>query len=282
MDFRQNRLTYLRQLSSVKRGRTLTISRGAPLHRLLARRRRRAPIPYPRGRRGGYLVPFAVIDGRRGHEYSVTVVLEMYPPTRMRPHYLPVDLELTLLQMSALTRWAPTTCYRRCKAFQSIRYRGNRIYFDRDQFFDEDWPLLDNARARDERPAGRTTGRNARAGRHRKDCASPASHTGKCPRATGTRRASRAQRGTRRGGRRWTAEPKRARPPHGVVDAAVQDDPTCSAVEAPLTLVEGRLLRLAGGNPELFASLREEYSDEVDADRAAGRFGDAPTPPHGS
>jgi hypothetical protein len=269
MDTRQNRLAYLRRLSSVKRGRTLTILWRVLLAPHLLARKQRTSIPYPRGSRGGYLVPFTVLDGRRGYEHEVTVVIEMFAPTSARPHYLPVDIEISLLQMSALTRWARTTCYRRCRSFKSIRYRGNRIYFDRDTFYEEDWPLLDNVRARDESRSDWTTAprRNARPGRHRRDCVNPASHKGRCSR----RRTD----GPRHG--RWMATPNCARPPHRR-PAPVPDDPTGGAPpETRWTVVECRLFRLAGGNPELFSSLRDEYSDEVAADRAAGRFADAPT-----
>jgi hypothetical protein len=226
-------------------------------------------------------VPFTVLDGRRGYEHTVPVVIEMFAPTPARPHYLPVDLEISLLQMAALTRWARTTCYRRCRSFRSIRYRGNRIYFDRDTFYEEDWPLLDNARARDEGRSDWTTAprRNARPGRHRRDCVTPASHKGRCSRRrTDASRQSRpGLSGTRRG--RLPATPNCARRPSHGRPAPVPDDPTAGTPPAARwTLVECRLFRLAGGSAELFASLREEYSDEVAADRAAGRFEDAPTP----
>jgi hypothetical protein len=271
---------YIRQRSVVKRRRVRAIARPSKLlHRL---RRRRPPIPYPQGPLGGYLVPFAVWDLRRGREHLRRVVIEMYAPTPTRPYWFPVELEVDFLSVCALMKAAPASGYRRVQLFQSIRYRGNRIFFDRDEFYEHDLPLLDRVFPHDEEcPNEPPRVRNARPGRHRVSCADR-DYRGPCPAPppSPTRRRPH-DRQPRRGGRRWTPRPGTPRPPHGkpaAPDASAREKqpPTQTAtIGRPTrrrTRTEGALWRLAGGDAKRYQDLLVEYSDEIDADRAAGRF----------
>src|SRR5438034_1382576 len=105
-------LLYIRQRSVVKRRRVRAIARPSKLLRL---RRRRPPIPYPKGPMGGYLVPFTIAEPRRCRVHFLEI--EMYPPTLLRPYWLPVQLELSFLQVAALSNLAPTSLYGRAKRF---------------------------------------------------------------------------------------------------------------------------------------------------------------------
>jgi hypothetical protein len=215
-----------------------------------------------------------VWDLRRGREHLHRVVIEMYAPTPARLYWLPVELELDFLAVCALMKSAPTSAYRRVQSFQSIRYRGNRLFFDRDQFYEHDLPLMDRVFPRDEERSdepART--RNARPGRHRADCAER-HHRGPCPVTTPspahTRRRPRDRR-PRRGKRRWTARPAAPRPPHE------KNTQATAAPEARVTASEVVLWQMADGDAASFARLRAGFEAEIAADEAAGRFDGAYT-----
>jgi hypothetical protein len=228
------------------------------------------------------------LRGRTDREHRV--VIEMAPPTPARPHWLPMELEMSFLQMCALTHTSPSAGYRNFRKFVSIRYRGNRVYFDRDAFYEHDWGMLDRTFPHDEdRPLEDEYVPNARPGRHRADCRDR-THRGRCavpprakkPRQPGGRR--------KRHGRRWTTnlQTRTPRPPRTSLRHELQvttdvpdwnDAPRPSEQEAYIiclperaTATEMRLWRLAGEDPAKYTDLVIEYSDEVAADRAAGRF----------
>jgi hypothetical protein len=240
------------------------------LRRIAARRR--PPIPYPKGPLGGYLVPFAVWDLRRGREHLRRVVIEMYAPTPTRPYWLPVELEIDFLSVCALMKSHPASGYRRVQSFRSIRYRGNRIFFDRDEFYEHDLPLLDRVFPRDEeRPDEPARIRNARPGRHRVNCANR-DHRGPCPAVAPSPAHTRRRphdRQPRRGGRRWSPRPATPRPPHKKNTRS-----PAAAPAARVTASEVVLWQMADGDAATFARLllHAGFAAEVAADEAAGRF----------
>jgi len=272
-------LLYLRRQSAVKRRRMLTIARHSKLLRRL-RRRSRLPIPYPKGPLGGYLVPFAVIEPRRCRVHFIEI--EMYAPTLLRPYWLPVQLELNVLEVAAISKIAPSSLYRVAKRFRSVRRRGGRLFFDRDDFLRYDLPELDSYCLPEPRPvnAGSEPPRGRRPGRHlpscdRKEPAGPCSRPTKKPPMPIARRVRRAP--------RWTERPRTKRPAHGKPAAPdvsarepqPQEQAATTGRPTRRTRTEAYLWRLAGGDARRYQDLVIEYSDEIAADRAAGRF--APT-----
>jgi hypothetical protein len=284
----QDIYSYFRKTKFVKRERRLTIERRSSFVNRLLRRTRRE-FPYARGPLGGYLVPFVVRDRRGGICREHWIKIEMAPPTKARPHWLVLELEISFFQMCGLTHTAVSTGYRSFRKFVSIRYRGNRVYFDRDAFYEHDWGALDRTLPYDEdRPLEEEYVPNARRGRHRADCRDR-THRGKCavpPRAKKPRQPSGRR---KRHGRRWTTNsrtrtprPPRTSPRHKLqvtADVPDWDEQRPSEQEAYFiclpkrpTATEMRLWRLAGEDPAKYTDLVIEYSDEVAADRAAGRF----------
>jgi hypothetical protein len=226
---------------------------------------------------GGYLVPFTIVEPRRHRVHFVEI--EMYPPTLLRAYWLPVALELSLLEVAAISKIAPSSLYTRvAKRFRSVRRRGARLVFDRDEFLMYDLPELDPYCVPEPRPlsAAAAWPRSRRRGRHRADCDRRETE-GKCPIQT-TKAPMPNERRTRRAPR-WTARRRTTRPAHGKPTAsdAREKEPQPEQSATPhrptrTTRTEAYLRRLAGGDEKRYQDLVIEYSDEVAADRAAGRF----------
>ncbi|HEX6087517.1 MAG TPA: hypothetical protein VF266_23490 [Thermoanaerobaculia bacterium] len=280
-------LTYLLKSSARKRERLLTIvSPSAFVRRLLRRSAQgRGQIPYPRGLRGGYLIPYLVID--RGKERVVEI--ECYPPTPERPYYLPISPELTLLEISAIAMYRPTRMYALAKTLTSCTKRGGKLVFDTAKFITYDLPRLDedhDAALDDGPPPGPKvpppmpfdTGYRpvpgVRAGRHKPGC--PRTETwGPCPVDDPPKEWKKPNDRKRRRGPKWTSRnhgPRRSHTADAALAAAQSPTEYQQCLPARPTRTEARLWRLAGGDPVKYGDLAMEYSDEIEADREAGRF----------
>jgi hypothetical protein len=248
------------------------------LRRLL--RRRRPPIPYEIGPRGGYMVPYLVQDRHR----SIVVRIECYPPTLLRPYWLPISPELTLLEISAISMLCPTRLYSRVKTFRAYRKRGSKLIFDRDLFLtydlpelDEDCAPIDGGPPRSKFPPQSLRLYPARRGRHTPGC-DRRELWGPCPVQAPKKKPPMPNGRPKPRAPKWTARPKTTRPPHGAPfspdmlphEPPHERDRICLP-DRP-TRTEGYLARLAGGDAKRYEDLLCEYSDEVAADRAAGRF----------
>jgi hypothetical protein len=273
-------LTYLHFLSIFKGERPLPRIRPSVFVRRLVRRRR-GPIPYPKGRLGGYLVPFWVVEPKRLEEHLITI--EMFPPTALRPYWLPVELELTLLQIAAISKISPTRLYRLCKTFLSLRKRGSKLVFDRDAFIEHDLEALNpdyfafGPDGSSEPPTTPPTpAQSFRPGRHIPGC--DRQHLGKCETRPETPvRVPKRTSDTPRREPRWTEKMRRTNlqedvPAEASWDTAPSAPIALSGPPARATSTELRLWRLAGKDPRRYSDLAVEYSDEISADRAAGRF----------
>lgn len=302
MDTLKDFLTFLRMWQRVKQAPVLSVGWST---RLLRNRnpRRRLPIPpYQRGPMGGYLVPFRVEEPKRGLEWIVWI--EMYAPTLRKPYWLPVEHELTLIQVAAMMKMSPSRLYGRLRThpMKSAVKRGSKWVFRTEDFLRYDLPDLDPNCDREPspdeadkptpgfraRPNDRTylsatwTPRDRRAGPHRAGC--DKNHLGPCTVPPRAKQPRQPRSRTPHKAPRWTADlrTKAPRNPHGAkarTDAATptskQEAYRQCLPERPTT-VELRLWRMAGGNPERYLSLAEEYSDEISEARARGLF--APKP----
>lgn len=278
--------TYLRNLAIRKRERKLTISRPCALVRRLLHRKRekRDPYPHERGPRGGYMVLYLVHDRHRTH----VVTIESYPPTEERPYWMPMSPELTLLEVAAISMLRPTRIYALAKKFRSCRKRGAKLVFDCELFMRHDLPELDEfyspaddapPRPNEERRTS-ALATNVRAGRHKPGCPRTESW-GPCPVDAPPKKPPMPRSRTARRGTRWTADlrTKASRKSHGekpVIDWSETDVRPETGYRVCLpehpTATEARLWRLAGGDSAKYTDLAIEYSDEIEADRAAGRF----------
>jgi hypothetical protein len=278
----QDILTYLQTRRLFKRKHPLTIKGTSSFTRNLLRRRR-VPIPYEKGLRGGYLLPYLVTD--RGVERVVEI--ECYAPTPLRPYYLPISPELTLFEVSAIAMYRPTRMYALAKTFRAYGKRGNKLVFDRDKFMtydllelDEDCAPLDGAPARPASPyAGYSDyAPKVRAGRHKPGCDRTESW-GPCPVPDTPKERRRPHDRKPRRGPKWTARKPTSRSLHGKspsADGSAKEPHPLRSVTphrpTRTTRTEAYLRRLAGGDEKRYQDLASEYSDEIDADRAAGRF----------
>ncbi|MEK6373243.1 MAG: hypothetical protein AABO58_11150 [Acidobacteriota bacterium] len=211
----------------------------------------------------------------------------MFPPTALRPYWLPVELELTLLEVAALSKLSPSRLYTRAKTFRSLRKRGSKLVFDRDVFLRYDLPALSPDFQRFTDPtkpaapaaaAARSASAPAgRRGRHRPGCDRKET-AGPCPVPPRTKKPKMPNDRKPRRGPRWTSEPKKPRRPHDrpVKPAAPKSSEPVDVYPACLpeqpTRTEAYLWRLAGGDPAKYEALAAEYSDEIAADREAGRI----------
>ena len=275
----QDILIYLGKLSRVKGMRTLPVARNTRLRRLL--RRRRPPIPYEIGPRGGYMVPYLVQDRHR----SIVVRIECYPPTLVRQYWLPVSPELTLLEISAISMLCPTRLYSRVKTFRAYRKRGSKLIFDRDLFLtydlpelDEDVAPIDGGPPRQKIPSQARLPYAGRAGRHTPSC-DRKERWGPCPVPATKKKPPMPNGRPKPRAPKWTARPKTKRLPHaGVASPDVlphePQDPRDYGLCLPdrPSRTEAYLWRLAGGDQKRYEDLVAEYSDEITADRVAGRF----------
>ena len=294
MDTLKDFITFLRNWRRVKKAPVLSVGRST---RLLRKRNPRRPLPIPpyqRGEMGGCLVPFKVEEPKRFREWIVWI--EMFPPTLLRPYWLPVETELTLVQVAAMTKMSPSRIYGRLRThpMRSAQKRGSKWVFLRDEFLRYDLPELDPDCEREPRPDGgaeATPGfrmrrndeqlptwpeRNeGRAGRHVPGC--HRRHRGICPVPPRAKKPRQPLDRAPRRGLRWTTNPrtKTPRPSHGSAadrrETPRQDEYRECLPDRP-TATEMRLWRLAGGDPSKYTDLAIEYSDEIAADRAAGRF----------
>jgi hypothetical protein len=280
-------LTYLLKLSPRKRERKLTILRPSTFVRRFVRRapQGRGSIPYPQGLRGGYVIPYLVID--RGEERVVEI--ECYPPSPIRPYYYPMSPELTLLEASAIAMYRPTRMYPLAKTLTSCRKRGGKLVFDTARFMTQDLPGLDEdytAAFEDEPTPGRRVPPaipydagyrpvpGVRAGRHKPGC--PRTETwGPCPVDEPPKERDRPNDRKSRRGPKWTSRkhgPRRSHTADAAFTASRSTEPYPQCRPARPTRTEARLWRLAKGDAEKYEDLAMEYSDEIDADREAGRF----------
>jgi hypothetical protein len=279
--------TYLRNLRTRKRERTLTITRPSTFVRRVLRRtkHRRGPLPYPRGIRGGYVIPYLVVD--RGIEHVVEI--ECYAPTLRRPYYMPMSPELTLFEVSAIAMYRPTRMYPLAKTLRSCSKRGGKLIFNTAIFITYDLPRLDDdyTEAFDDEPtpgpkvpppvpydAGYCSAPNVRAGRHKRGC--PRRETwGRCPVDDPPKEWKQPNDRKPRRGSKWTSRkhgPRRSHTADAALTAAQSPEEHQHCLPGRPTRTEARLWRLAGGDPKKYEDLAMEYSDEIDADREAGRF----------
>jgi len=292
MDRLKDFLTFLRNWQRVKKAPLLSVGRST---RLLRKRnpRRLLPIPpYQRGPMGGYLVPFKVEEPKRYREWIVWI--EMFAPTLLRPYWLPVETELTLVQVAAMTKLSPSRIYGRLRThpMRSARKRGTKWIFVRDEFLRYDLPELDpdcdrepdptraatptpgfRARGTDDTMPSTTWTRRRRAGRHSAGC--DGNHDGACPVPPRAKKPRQPLDRTVRRGPRWTADAKvAARRKRGGVrptnsDPAEAGQAGAAPTKRP-TITEAALRRMAGGDPAKYAELAARHSYDIETDRDAG------------
>lgn len=229
------------------------------------------------------MVLYLVHDRKRTH----VVMIECYPPTAERPFWLPMSPELTLLEACAIAMYRPTRMYALAKTLRSCRKRGGKLIFDSVTFVTYDLPRLDedHTAAFDDEPPKRPklpppipwdaeylVPPDVRAGRHRRGC--PRTETsGPCPVDASPKVRPNDRKPPRR--LKWTTRKHGPRRHHTADDPSfttpdLDNDVTCLPVRP--TRTEATLWRLAGGDPDKYADLTMEYSDEIEADREAGRF----------
>jgi hypothetical protein len=276
---------YLRNLSTRKRERRLTISRPSAFIRRLLRRPEQAREPYPheRGPRGGYMVVYLVYDRKRTH----LVTIESYPPTGERRYWLPMSPELTLHEACAIAMYRPTRMYALAKTLRSCSKRGGKLIFDTATFMTYDLPRLDEdyTAAFADEPGQKvppTVSYDAayrmvpgvRAGRHKPGC--PRTETwGPCPVDDPPKEWKQPNDRKPRRGPKWTSRkhgPRRSHTADAALAAAQSPTEYQRCLPERPTRTEARLWRLAGGDPVKYEDLAMEYSDEIEADREAGRF----------